>query len=293
MFLRASLLAAVSVLFIPDLAIAQDSREVFRGEVPSGSWLRVRTMSGDIDVREGSGQTAVVVARRGGGSGEEPTFEVKRDGSSVTICAIYEGTTECDADRYETRWRRDNRRQQSAHFTVQLPRGVKLLASTGNGDVEARGATEQVTASSGNGEITVAGSGGRVRASSGNGDVEVTDAKGPVHASSGNGDIIVGTTAGPVTASSGNGRIRVRMDALVEEGNMNFSTGNGSIELSLPANASADIEANVGIRNFETDFPMQLPGRWSSGRIEGKIGQGGRRIRMSTGNGRITIKKIG
>ena len=292
MFLRTSLALAAAVSILPATGSAQDSREVFRGEVPAGSWLRVRTMSGDINVREGSGRTAVVTGRYTG-PGEKPTFEVRRDGSSVTICAIYEHTKQCDAEGYESEWRRDNRRHASADFTVELPRGVKLLAGTGNGDVETRGATAEVRASSGNGEVTVAGSGGRVNASTGNGDVAVTEARGPVRASSGNGDIIVGTTAGPVTASSGNGRIRVSMRSLAEEGNMSFSTGNGSIELVLPSSLSADIEANVGLRNFETDFPMTLPGRWDSGRITGKIGEGGRRIRLSTGNGRVTLRKGG
>jgi DUF4097 and DUF4098 domain-containing protein YvlB len=150
-----------------------------------------------------------------------------------------------------------------------------------------------VDASSGNGEITVDGSGGPVSAITGNGDVEVRGANGPVAANSGNGDITVATSAGPVSASSGNGRLTIRMDRLTAGGDMEFSTGNGSIELSLPANLSADIVANVPPRRFETEFPMQLPGRFGGGRIEGKIGEGGRRIRMSTGNGSVTIRKNG
>jgi hypothetical protein len=293
MQLRASLLvAAFSV--IPAASFAQDAgREVFRGEVAAGSWLRVRTLKGDIEVRETSGRTAVVRVRERSrrDSDGTATFEVKRDGSNVTVCAIYEHTTQCDADEYNTRRRYNDSDYTSADFTVELPRGVRLLAATGNGDVETRGATADVTAASGNGEVSVNGSGGRVNASSGNGDIDVTDAKGPVHASSGNGDITVRTTDGPVTASSGNGRINVRMDRLVNDDNMSFSTGNGSIEVSLPANAAADVDANVGMRNFETDFPMLLEGRMSGGRIEGRINGGGRRIRMSTGNGRIAIRK--
>ena len=296
MLVRTSLIvAAFSV--IPAASFAQDeSREVFRGEVAEGSWLRVRTLKGDIEVREASGRTAVVRARQRSRRDTDgvATFEVRRDGSNITICAIYEHTTRCDAESYDTRQSRrryNDGDYTSADFTVELPRGVKLMAATGNGDVEARGATNEVTAASGNGEISVNGSGGRVNASSGNGDVDVTDARGPVRASSGNGDITVRTSDGPVTASSGNGRINVRMDRLVNDDNMSFSTGNGSIEISLPANASAEIDANVGMRNFETDFPMQLEGRMSGGRIEGTIGGGGRRIRMSTGNGRIAIRK--
>lgn len=291
--------AIVLLALLPVTAIAQvnleSGGEVFRGEVPQGAWLRIRTLKGNIDVREGSGRTAVVkVGRgRGDGSGRDVTFEVKRDGSSITVCAIYPQTTRCDAENYDSEWRRNDGRYPAVNFTVELPKGVKINASTGNGDVDTRGASEEVRASSGNGEITVDGSGGRVSASTGNGDVEVRAARGSVDASSGNGDITVETSSGPVSASSGNGRLAIRMDRLTGAGDMEFSTGNGSIEVSLPADASADIVADVSQRRFETEFPMQLPGRFGGGRIEGKIGGGGRRIRMSTGNGSVTIRKNG
>ncbi len=290
----ASMLALVTVL--PAAAIAQDNldspRQVFSGEVSSGSWLRVRTMKGDIQVREGTGATAVVTASRksGRGSMEGITFDVRRDGSGVTVCAIYPHTRRCDEEGYQSSWRRSDGDLASINFTVELPRGVKLLASTGNGDVNVRGAGDEVQASSGNGEVRVLGSGGRVRASTGNGDVEVSDARGAVRVSSGNGDITVGTTMGPVSASTGNGRIDVRM-AELSDGDMDFTTGNGTIELRLPANLSADVIANVSLRRFETEFPMQLPGRFSGRRVEGKIGEGGRRIRVSTGNGRVALLK--
>lgn len=233
----ASLLALVTVL--PATAIAQDNldspRQVFSDEVSTGSWLRVRTMKGDIQVREGTGATAIVTASRksGRGSTDGITFDVRRDGFGVTICAIYPHTRRCDEDGYQSSWRRSDGDLASVNFTVELPRGVKLLASTGNGDVNVRGAGDEVHASSGNGEVRVLGSGGRVRA----------------------------------------------------------STGNGSIELRLPASLSADIVANVSLRRFETEFPMQLPSRFSGRRIEGKIGEGGRRIRVSTGNGRVALLK--
>ena len=291
-------LAIAAAALIPATLPAQDDlsspREVFRGEIPSGSWLRIRSMKGDIQVRETSGRTAVVRAVRGRGtrSVSEVRFEVKRDGSNVTVCSIYPQTRECDAEGYDSNWRRGEREQGSIDFTVELPSGVKLVAATGNGDVSVRDAGGEVRASSGNGEIGVIGANGRVNASTGNGDVEVSGARGDVKASSGNGDITVGTTMGPVTASTGNGRINVRMTALTAPGDMRFSTGNGSIDIALPANLSADVIADVSLRDFQTDFPMQLPGRFSGRRIEGKIGQGGRQIRLSTVNGSITLRKI-
>ncbi len=291
-------LAALLGLFslVPAASLAQDDlsspKRVFSDQVASGSWLRIRTMKGNIQVRESSGATAVVTAQRGSGRGSTAniTFDVKRDGSNVTICAIYPHTTRCDDDGYQSSWRRNDGDLASINFTVELPRGVKIAASSGNGDVNVSGARDEVRAGSGNGEIRVLGSGGRVSASTGNGDVEVSSARGHVTASSGNGDIRVGTTLGPVSASTGNGSIDVRMDEL-SSGDMQFSTGNGSIELRLPSSLSADIVANVNLRSFTTDFPMTLPGRFSGRRIVGKIGEGGRRITMSTGNGSVSLIK--
>lgn len=285
------------LVYVPVPARAQDDlsspRQVFRGDVEAGAWLRVRGDKGNIQVRETSGRTAVVTAVRGSGTRpvDEVRFEVKRDGANVTVCAIYPYTTECDANSYSSRSRRGDRQQGSVNFTVELPKGVRLVAATGNGDIEVRNAGADVRASSGNGEVSVLGAKGSVTASTGNGDVKVDQARGEVEASSGNGDITVGTTIGPVSASTGNGRIDVKMASLSGPGDMRFSTGNGSINVSLPANLSADIIADVPLRNFETDFPMTLPGRFGGSRVEGKIGDGGRRIRMSTGNGRVHLRK--
>ena len=297
MKLRALLFVPL-IVYVPTTAKGQDDlsspRQVFNGEIAAGSWLRIRSNHGDIQVREGSGRNAVVTAVRGSRSGrpvDEVRLEVKRDGSNVTVCAIYPSTTRCDANGYSSSWSRGDSRQGSIDFSVTLPRGVRLVAATGNGDVEVRNAGAEVKASSGNGEVSVLGANGRVAASTGNGDVEVDQARGEVDVSSGNGDIAVGTTMGPVSATTGNGRIKVRMTSLTAPGDMEFSTGNGSVDITLPGNLSADIVANVSLRNFETDFPIQLPGRFSGNRVEGKIGGGGRRIRISTGNGRVSLRK--
>jgi DUF4097 and DUF4098 domain-containing protein YvlB len=285
--------ALLLVAALPAASIAQGSTEqVFSGQIPAGSWLRLRTMKGDIDVREARGNNVVVTARRRSyrGADREVRFEVKRDGNSVTICAIWERTRRCDAEGYESRSGYD-RDSESADFTVELPRAVKLLAATGNGDVMVRNAGAEVEARSGNGEVFVQSADGRVSASSGNGNVSVDRATGPVNARSGNGDIRVSTTNGPVSASSGNGRIDVDMARILGDDDMEFTTGNGTIDVSFPANLSARIEANASYRDLRTDFPVDMPARWNARHIRGTIGNGGRLIRFSTGNGRINIRK--
>jgi hypothetical protein len=286
--IRSSLLALA--LFASGAA-AQEV-PVFSGRIPDGAWLRIRNYKGDIRVTETSGSTVTVNARRRFGREDDETkFEVKRDGQNVTICAITERTRRCDEEGYDSRGG-DDRSVGRSDFTVSLPRGIRLLASTGNGEVDVRNAGADVRASSGNGEVNVSGARGRVHASSGNGAVSVDRAEGDVEASSGNGSIRVNTAKGPVSASSGNGSIDVTMATLTAPGDMEFSTGNGSITVAFPSNLSARIEANGSYRNFETDFPINMGSGFTGNRVRGTIGSGARSIRMTTGNGQITLRKI-
>ncbi|HEX6573650.1 MAG TPA: DUF4097 family beta strand repeat-containing protein [Gemmatimonadaceae bacterium] len=284
---------AVAVLIVAAAPVLGAQEQVFSGSVPQGAWLRIRNYKGDIRVSEGSGSTVTINARR---RDDETQFEVKRDGQNVTICAMTRYTTRCDERGYSSHSSRndDERRISRTDLVVTLPRGVKLVAATGNGDVDVRNAGAEVEASSGNGEINVTGANGRVSASSGNGEIRVDGAEGDVDASSGNGDIYVTTTKGPVSANTGNGSIDVTMRALAGSGNedMDFNTGNGTITVAFPANLSARIEANGAFRDFETDFPIDMGRGWSANRVRGTIGSGSRRITFNTGNGRIKLRKI-
>ena len=284
--------AALGLLLLASAAAAQET-PVFSGQVPSGAFLRIRNYKGDIRVTETTGSTVTVIARRRFDRREEgeTRFEVKRDGQNVTICSITERTRRCDEDGYDSRGG-DDRNVGRADFTVSLPRGVKLVASTGNGEVDVRNAGADVRATSGNGEVNVSGVRGRVSASSGNGDVSVDRAEGEVEVSSGNGDIRVTTARGPVSAHTGNGGIDVSMSTLSGDGDMDFNTGNGSITVAFPSNLSATIEANGSFRDFETDFPINMGRGWTGNHVRGTIGSGARRIRLNTGNGRIALKKI-
>ena len=270
--------------------------QVFNGAVASGSWFRLRNHKGTIEVRQGSGSNVVVYATRRSSFGYDdngaPTYDVLRDGSNVTLCVNWPDTDRCDARSYSyhSRGGRD-RDVGSVDLVVELPRGVKVVAATGNGRINVRDAGAEVDASSGNGEVSVLGAGGRVSISSGNGELQVEGAHGDVDASTGNGDVTISTSTGPVSVSTGNGRINVDMAALKSDGDMDFSTGNGSIDVKFPSNLSAIVEASGSAKDVETDFPMQMDAGWNSRHLEAKIGNGGRRIRFSTGNGHIRIRK--
>jgi DUF4097 and DUF4098 domain-containing protein YvlB len=128
-------------------------------------------------------------------------------------------------------------------------------------------------------------------AATGNGDLEVESARGPVRASTGNGRIFVSTSAGPVSATTGNGDIDVRMQSLTTEADMDFRSGSGAVRVTLPADFNGDVDASTGNGELRTDFAIRLVGRLDPQHMRGTIGNGGRTIHLSTGNGRLEIRK--
>jgi len=175
---------------------------------------------------------------------------------------------------------------------VQVPAGTRVKAGSGNGELRIEGAGADVIAATGNGRVNIAGSSGEVRVSTGNGEVTVQDAQGPVDVSTGSGAIHVVTSTGPVSANSGNGDIDVSIGKLDRLPDMTFSTGNGEVRLTLPPGLGAELDANTGNGHVTTDFPVTLKsGRLDPSRLRGRIGDGGGRLSISSGNGDIEIRK--
>ena len=292
--MRHTIRLLVTALAMPAMAAAQDRERDFNfsERLASGAWLRVHSTHGDIRVTQASGDRVEVIGRKTGEDAADLRITTLRDGDGVTICAVFEGG-QCDAEGVHSSRSRHRDGEASVDFEVRLPRGVKLRALSGNGEVRVAGATAEVQASSGNGNVSVASSGGPVRATSGNGDVDVSDAGGEVTARSGNGDVRVTTSAGPVSAYTGNGSIDARMTSVTGTADMAFRTGNGNVAITLPANFEGEIDARLPNGRLESDFPLRVEGRLDPRRLRATIGGGGRRITIVSGSGGAEIRKAG
>lgn len=264
--------------------------------ISEGGTLRVFTPNGKLTVLAASGNRVEFRGEKDvrNADYEDIAFQLIRSNNGLTICALFNEDDECSergvrSENRSGRWWRN--RRLSVHVTVHVPRGVKLHAGTGNGEVSVDGVGAEASISTGNGRMRISNISGELDASSGNGEVWIDRTTGPVTVSSGNGDITVRATRGPVSATSGNGDIEVQMEELRIDGDMEFTTGNGSVLITVPSGFSADLSADTGNGHFVTDFPMTLQGRFRDGHVRGTIGGGGRRIRLSSGNGRIELRR--
>ena len=278
----------------PALAGAQeraaDDLFTWSGRIASGGSLSIRHYNGPIDVREATGDRVEFRAERRSRRSTEMSFEVENTADGVRICGVWRGRNACDSGRNRG-WDWDEG-PPSSRLTVSLPKGVRLQANTGNGDVTVEKASNDVEVRSGNGDVRITLTAGRVDVATGNGELEIDGATGPVTATTGNGRVYVLTSTGPVTARSGNGEIDVRMKTLTGNSDMTFSTGNGAITVTLPGTFAGEIDASTGHGDFRSDFEIRVLGRLNPRHIRGTIGEGGtRRIRMTTGNGRLELRK--
>ncbi|MDB4880058.1 MAG: hypothetical protein JWL60_1504 [Gemmatimonadetes bacterium] len=293
-----------AALLLPGLAGAQtlagrtDSIYTWRGPLGAQARLTIRNHGGPIDVRPAAGREvefrAEKLTSRGGGAIRDVAFETRTSsGGDVTICATFRDRNPCDAGRRGSGDDDDDdyRGRVTVAITVLVPRGAQVRVVTGNGALSVERVGGEVEATTGNGRVRVAGTGGRVRVTTGNGAVEVRDAKAAVRVTTGDGDVTVATQDGPVEARSGNGDIDVRIAARRVRDDMSFSTGNGAVRLTLPASYSGELDATTGDGEMRSDFELEVHGRITPRRIRATIGEGGPLLKLSTGSGRVEVRK--
>ncbi len=249
------------------------------GRVENGRWMSVHNINGSINFRPSTDNMVHLIAEKrakpGNYDAREIHFEVVQEGGDVTICAVWHDHGRCELHGYgrDTRSSDENNRT-SVDFTVMVPRSVRVGAHSVNGGV------------------SVSDVGAEVGATTVNGGVAVKNVSGPVRASSVNGGVDVGTAMGPVTATTVNGSVKARMSSLSGTDEMRFSTVNGSVTISVPAQFDANIRFDTVHGSIGSDFPITLSGRFGPKHASGTIGKGGREIRVSTVNGGIELRKL-
>ena len=260
---RVAPIALVLAALIARPAEAQRRSDTFNweGRVPSGRWIYLRNVNGEVRVERGTGDRVQVTAtkhwRRGNPDDVRITTEKAGDGESVVVCALYDDRARCDEDGYHSsgHWNGDRDNDVSVEFVVRVPSGVRVDASTTNGDLSVTGATSEVVA----------------------------------HTT--NGDVRAESTGGPVTARTTNGNVTASMRDLGSTRDLDFTTTNGSVVVEVPASLGAEVDMSTTNGHVASDFPMTLSGRIDPRRLHATIGDGSRRLRLHSTNGNVELRK--
>jgi hypothetical protein len=232
------------------------------GSIPAGGWIRIHNISGTIMVRRSPAAQVQVSATERWRRGNPRDVRFARDstGGDVTICTMYGRGGTCSAHAYRTtarpRWCFWCRNDVSVDYVVTIPSGVKVDASTVNGGLTIDGGSE-------------------VMAETVNGKVQVSTLTGPVHAESVNGSIVA------------------RVDSLSVPGDVSAETVNGSVTAELPGALNADVEMETVNGRVHAEYPLTAADSSDRHHLRATIGAGGRRVRLETVNGSVTLRKHG
>ena len=228
--------------------------------------LSVRSGSGGIQIRTGSGDRVQVIGKVSAGSsrdGLDPAERVRKVEAAPPI------TQEGNVIRIGNTNDDPTYRNVSISYELVVPANTRLDAQTGSGSQ------------------TIGSVDGAVRAQTGSGSIRIERTGGSLFAQTGSGNIHADAVGGDVRAQTGSGSVEVRQTT---RGDVSVQTGSGSVRLSLPEDAAYTLDAQTGSGSISTAQPLTVQGRTQRNHLTGTVRGGGNAVRVRTGSGSIDIK---
>jgi hypothetical protein len=234
----------------------------FGDRVPVGQWIRVRNLNGDLRVRASTSDKVEITATKSWRRGDPKDVRIetrKSSDGSILVCAFWTEDATCSETSYESHSRNDGWRRRdndvAVDFEIRVPKGVKVGVFGVNGAVSVDGASSEVRAATVNGSVDAVSMGG------------------------------------PVQASTVNGSVHATMGRFDGDQDLTYSTVNGTVVAEFTGDVDADIDLSTVNGRFQTDWPVTISGRIDPRRLRATLGKGGRRIKLSTVNGNVELRK--
>ncbi|HTB90301.1 MAG TPA: DUF4097 family beta strand repeat-containing protein [Steroidobacteraceae bacterium] len=179
------------------------------------------------------------------------------------------------------------------HVEVRMPKDADLQVRTGDGSIKVNNVTGTVDLHSGDGAISVSSLKGSIRIHTGDGSIEASEMDGKCDASSGDGRIRLSGRFDVLSAKSGDGSLGIEAQRGSKlDSSWSIVSGDGSIDVALPPDLPANIEASSGDGHISTDIPITMEGVISKSRVHGKMNGGGSTLTIHTGDGSIRLKQV-
>jgi len=264
------------------------------GGANAEEWTKSYTVNGRARVRVDTNDGAVRVTTG--------------DSKQVELRVIYEGykldknltvSSRQDGDQVEVSARVHNGlswgwgiRHTVLRIEVHMPREADLNVDTGDGSVEAERLTGNLDIHTGDGHIRVDGARGEIRLRTGDGSIEGRELDGKVEADTGDGHVTLEGRFDSLNIKTGDGHVTARVGAGSKLATgWNVHTGDGGVDMSLPGDLQANIDASTNDGRISLGIPVTVEGTFSTSRISGKMNGGGQQLTIHTGDGSIHLSK--
>lgn len=186
------------------------------------------------------------------------------------------------------RWRGHDRLK--IHVRVRVPETYNVEFTSGAGNVAIADVEGTVDGRTGAGNIDVRGVQGVVEVTSGAGNIDVDGDLERVHVETGAGNIDLSGIYGAVKATTGAGNISAEILGQPEQAS-HLRSGAGNVMVRLAEDVSVYVDGSASMGTCETDFPLEVEGKWLKRSFSGQVNGGGPELRLSAGVGNVTLKK--
>ncbi len=247
---------------LPWTASAVDTGDFrWHGRLKPGDVIELKGVNGAIVAQPATGAEVEVSAHKSAHRSDPDSVrvDVVEHGNGITICALYpdsmlqRNTCKPGGGGHNSAMNNDVK----VEFVVRVPAGVRFVGRTVNGDIRAGSLKSDVEAYTVNGNVTL-------------------------------------STAGTAfAAKTVNGSVQAALGSVNWKRPAEFSSVNGTVSVELPTKASADVRASTVNGGIKTDFPLEVTGRFAGRHINGRIGNGGPELKISTVNGSINLRQQG
>ena len=192
----------------------------------------------------------------------------------------------------------------TARLRVAVPRNSNVQALSHDGSIRAEAIDGKLVLTTDDGSVTGTRLGGEIQIRSGDGSIRLDHVTGKLDLETTDGSIGLEASPSVLRARTGDGTIRAQIDSdTVMADNWDLTTSDGSVLLTLPGQFNAEIDAETNDGSVRSDHPSladnfeRRQGEDSDERRErrrtlrAKMGDGGKVLRIRSGDGSIRIER--
>src|ERR1700682_6200202 len=241
-------------------------------------WTKSYTVSGRAQVRVDTNDGAVRIATS---DSKQVEFRVIYEGYELNKNLHIDARQDGDSVQINARvighWVFSfGRGRRGPRIEVRMPKDADLQIDTGDGSVETQPISGRVKIHTGDGSVRVQAVNGNVDIDNGDGGhIDARNLDGRVDANSGDGHIKIDGRLDALNVKTGDGSIDARVEPGSKlTGGWSIHTGDGSVDLVLPADLQANIDASTNDGHISLGIPVTVEGTFSNSQIHGKMNGG-------------------
>jgi putative adhesin len=268
---------------------AHQSREEKRFTVSGKPELHLATFDGSIEIRSGeTGAVVVDIEKRGPSqkTTDELKVDTKQNGNRIDV--------EVRKPQHTIVFFGIGHLWPSAKLIVTMPRDGDVVARSGDGSIRADRVNGRLELHTGDGSIHGTDVSGQLVLSSGDGSITLDSVTGDLDAQTGDGSVSASGTFTAVKLHTGDGSVTLRADSgTAMKDDWSITTGDGGVAVSLPSDFAAELDAYTGDGSIHSDLSVTIAGgsgEESRRTLRGRLGAGGKTLKIRTGDGSIRLK---